>query len=350
MGSACAHVLDCVVSQSLWQAVCGWEVITAGLSFGTAFNVYQSWHYGEHEINCARREYTLALHELEIAGKSIQVDVLNAVREELRDQVVIITAGLENLLVSGTLFLTLGFGFVCEGTFPPQISDSDRAQHPVLVAYAIFCALVMVFPLWTVIFVLRIRLEVDGLLKDNINDAKMYLKEVIENNDIFVPQHSDGADILPEPENIQESLRSWQRVTANYLQDEQSRKDIRRIDSVADNLTVKVTDILQWRQKEVLRQAKHYNFYYPLAQMFLFFGMLSAVILCCLLMYLVFLDEFPITSFWMTPVYASTAGLNAFLSVIFVVSVLMKRRQRPASLLGPTGDIQGNPSRAASPS
>ena len=58
----------------------------------------------------------------------MRMDILNTIREEMRDQVAVIMSSLDNLLVVATLMLSIGFGFVVEGTFPPEVSEEDEVQ------------------------------------------------------------------------------------------------------------------------------------------------------------------------------------------------------------------------------
>ncbi|CAJ1327071.1 unnamed protein product [Effrenium voratum] len=55
----------------------------------------------------------------------MRIDILNTVREEMRDQVTVIISSLDNLMVVATLMLSIGFGFVVEGTFPPAEKDYE---------------------------------------------------------------------------------------------------------------------------------------------------------------------------------------------------------------------------------
>merc|ERR1719503_341323 len=58
-----------------------------------------------------------------MALQSMRINVLNTIREEMRDQLSRIIASLDNIMLVATFMLSFGFGFVVEGTFPPSQSD-----------------------------------------------------------------------------------------------------------------------------------------------------------------------------------------------------------------------------------
>ncbi|CAE7232651.1 unnamed protein product [Symbiodinium natans] len=107
----------------------------------------------------------------------MRIDILNTVREEMRDQVTVIISSLDNLMVVATLMLSIGFGFVVEGTFPPAESDYDydETQKVFLVAYAILAALALVFPLFCLMLTIAARFEVELCQQDVMGDLQKQL-------------------------------------------------------------------------------------------------------------------------------------------------------------------------------
>ncbi|CAJ1461132.1 unnamed protein product [Effrenium voratum] len=90
----------------------------ASLSLGEAIGIVQQWHSYNRDELWSKRGYDIGL-------QSMRIDILNTVREEMRDQVTVIISSLDNLMVVATLMLSIGFGFVVEGTFPPAEKDYE---------------------------------------------------------------------------------------------------------------------------------------------------------------------------------------------------------------------------------
>ena len=65
------------------------------------------------------------------------------------------------------MMLSIGFGFVVEGTFPPETAeelhdwriDVIHFRIDPLVVYSILCACSLVFPFWSIVIAIRMRYE-----------------------------------------------------------------------------------------------------------------------------------------------------------------------------------------------
>lgn len=328
------------------------------LSFGVAeaIGTVQQFYYGESQVAWSRKAYNLDLHSLKIASTAIQIDVLNTLREELRDQVAVIISSLDTLMVVGTLMLSIGFGFVVEGTFPNPIADHSLEQRPLLIAYSVLAAFSLIFPFWSLVFTLRVRYEVDDMLSDNMEDLQIFLKGIICNSaESFEPMQPWQDCTTPRMMKLRTALNSWLEVVANAVK----RKDRTQLQkkgslslpssfsSVAesDNATYAfdhLSLILRIGQKELLKQVTYYHFYYPMAQFFLWIGMTCALLVCCILLGLYFSDTFPSTP-WMWRSYTGIVFVNAFASFGFVlvvlINVIRESREKNSQRRGATKDL-----------
>lgn len=90
--------------------------------------------------------------------RQVHIETLNNLREEIRDMHEIDSRKMDNSMLVATLMLTIGFGFVVEGTFPVEAPDKDSPKMaayqqlaPVRVAYAVAAGLSLVCPFWSVL-------------------------------------------------------------------------------------------------------------------------------------------------------------------------------------------------------
>merc|ERR1712136_152090 len=90
-----------------------------------------------------------------------------------------------------------------------------------------------------------------------------------------------------------------------------------------------LANILNWGEKELLKNLTQYHFYYPLAQIFLWLGMCSSLLVCSVLLGLYFSDTYPETPL-MWKSYSSIVAVNSFLSLVFLVGVRLSTRKRTA--------------------
>lgn len=314
------------------------QLISLGLSMGAISNLWQLRHYSLLEHECHTREYRINYEDLRINGRQIQIDVMNSVREELRDQIRLVIDSLDNLLVVSTLMLSCGFGFVCEGTFPPEKAASIPSLSPVLVLYGIMCALTQSFSLWSVIFTLRVRYEVDDLLRDTVEDASRYLDLIVNEAN---PQESLESDEATVIKTLSESLLNLtKRVIAPPSGARGAWRTLRPLPSRPGRRGLQrasrgpvLNSLFGWRNDHhgATKRERTYNFYNPLAHLFLLASMVCASLTCLVLMYInirILYDK--MLDMW--PCYLSIVGMNWFFVLVFVVSEVMgirkQRRQR----------------------
>eukprot|EP00434_Breviolum_minutum_P036963 symbB.v1.2.032761.t1/scaffold3958.1/size47484/2 len=138
----------------------------ASMTLGEAIGIVQQWHSYNQDQLWSKRGYDIGL-------QSMRIDILNTVREEMRDQVTVIISSLDNLMVVATLMLSIGFGFVVEGTFPPAEKEYeyDDLERQLLIVYAVLAALSLVFPLACMMLTIAARFEAP---RKNIKRSLVY--------------------------------------------------------------------------------------------------------------------------------------------------------------------------------
>ncbi|CAE8700412.1 unnamed protein product [Polarella glacialis] len=191
------------------------------LSVGEIVPILQQWHQYNRDETWSKRGYDIGL-------QSMRIDILNTVREEMRDQVTVIISSLDNLMVVATLMLSIGFGFVVEGTFPPSEKDYeyDDVQKPFLVVYAILCALSLVFPLACLMLTIAARFEVELCQQDVMGDLQKHLLKALQKD-----QSDLLDDALARQEQEDRLRRAEDEGKAKELQqaeDEETAKEFQR--------------------------------------------------------------------------------------------------------------------------
>jgi len=108
-------------------------------------------HLNEQEISFTRQSVRCDQNVLRVETRNFQIDqlitsigALHAIREDARDLFKARLQRLDNLLFVTTLLLTVGFGCVLEGTFPPP--EAAQENEFGLCVYATLCGLALVFP------------------------------------------------------------------------------------------------------------------------------------------------------------------------------------------------------------
>jgi len=316
------------------------------LAFADGAGLVQNWHYGSRAERYSRLGY-----ELDIQG--LKLDVLGTVREEIRDQVFVIISSLDNLMVVATLMLSLGFGFVVEGTFPPHQSEELRnwkiksigfSMDP-LVIYAILCAASLVCPFWCLVFCIRMRYEVDLIIREHMKELKRQLWTLLKRED-QAPQGTVRGNQQLNPmlpgRDAQISTRSISGVVCPRRLKQAARgcphrqQQLEEVDRVVDNVTTMVAQrvgpstiendnkwlekevLVKWAGKDLLHRAKTYHFYLKVSHVLLWIGMLSAIFTCALLLGMYMQVNFPNTPLvWKS--YSHIVGINGSLAIVFAL-------------------------------
>ena len=96
-----------------------WEALTfLSLTVAEAVKLLQ-----QHQ-SCAQHE-TWSKRECAAALRMVRIDMINTVREEMRDQATVVIRSLQDLMIMSSLVLVVGFGSVCEGTFPDTEQETE---------------------------------------------------------------------------------------------------------------------------------------------------------------------------------------------------------------------------------
>eukprot|EP00928_Gymnodinium_smaydae_P002499 TRINITY_DN10896_c0_g1_i1.p1 TRINITY_DN10896_c0_g1~~TRINITY_DN10896_c0_g1_i1.p1 ORF type:complete len:578 (+),score=123.33 TRINITY_DN10896_c0_g1_i1:296-2029(+) len=316
--------------------------------------IAQDWHFSSRNERLARLSY-----ELDFQG--LRLDFISTIREEIRDQVSFILSGLDNLMVVATLMMSIGFGFVVEGTFPPSSAEELKDWYipftgvgvDPLVIYSFLCAMSLIMPFWCLIFTIRLRYEVDLIVRGHMTELRRQLCNVLKRNKIEDPERDldDGCEdansrfdgdagglghravsssLIAAPAAMK---REWRRA----LCPARVRKRILRcpdrvqktIEETADDLAKHVgpysltqepvierEQILRWADQDLQGRMTHYMFYLTLAHSLLWMGMVAAIFTCALLLGMYMMENFPNTTY-MWQAYSYPVCLSGLLAIAF---------------------------------
>mmetsp|Transcript_4533 Transcript_4533/g.12830 ORF Transcript_4533/g.12830 Transcript_4533/m.12830 type:complete len:317 (-) Transcript_4533:2-952(-) len=295
----------------------------------TATQLAQARHQISRGERWSRDSYNMGL-------SSMKIDMINAWREEMRDNAAVTISGLDNLMVVATLMLSIGFGFAVEGTFPPSDSDyvySD-VQRCLLMLYSALASLSLVFPFACLMLTMSARREFEALqaelmeklqgdLKSALLDAVTKTQEVIKHSSA---SDAEGANnILMRFGGLARKARAW-------------ALPLEQPDALDPDAYKKLT------KHDIRGALALFKVLYPIAQKCLWLGMLCSVLCCSVLLGLYFAANFPETQ-WMWRLYSGTLCffLLGLPSLPFVGNWYMRRPPKPEEVPIPRLDLRRHP-------
>ncbi|CAE7445075.1 unnamed protein product, partial [Symbiodinium pilosum] len=260
------------------------------------------------QYQACKRKSIWSERECEQALRNVRITMINTVREELRDQVAVVSSSLQSMMVLSSLVLIVGFGSVCEGTFPdPEVHASDYPglQDVFLELYALFAGLTLVLPLGSLLCTFAISRELEFFLAACGADLQRHVRRALRRT---WPDHTDPAmspsrirgDISPDLNKHQERKRLQREMRGLSGQH----------DDDALRAVLEDTRAVHGLAQDLLRQVRYFNKLYPLAHVLLLSGLVSAVCLCMVLLSLIFIHHFP-TMPVLWQVYCGTVGIGA---------------------------------------
>eukprot|EP00439_Symbiodinium_sp_Y106_P037605 s247_g4.t1 len=167
--------------------------ITAG-EVTKAFQQYQA----------TKRKDVWSERECERALRDVRLTMINTVREELRDQVSVVSSSLQSMMVQTSLVLIVGFGSVCEGTFPDAevgATDYPGLEQFFLEVYAFFAGLTLILPLGSLLLTFAISRELEFFVAASFADLKTHVRRALRRTwpDQSLPSKSPRPYSDPSP-------------------------------------------------------------------------------------------------------------------------------------------------------
>lgn len=293
------------------------------VTIGEGVSIYQGWHYGRRDQEWSRLNF-------EMDSQGMRMDLVGTIREEIRDQIQVAVSTLDNMMVVATLLLSIGFAFASEMTSPPPCSPCTSIEKYLHFTYTLFCALSLVLPFWCLMFTLRIRYEVDHVMKRNVRELQGVLVKILNEKTIASAQNRRAA--APRTFSRGRAGRHGRRTWLNDF----GRKAMEV--HTADDLRLQeeeVAEVARWVEEDLMSNIKSYNFYYPLAQTFLWLGMLSVVVTCSVLHSLHLADTYQEEP-WLWQTYAFIVTFSAVIGVIFMAFLWTSGVVSPAAMSPPS--------------
>ncbi|CAJ1346071.1 unnamed protein product [Effrenium voratum] len=253
-----------------------WESIgLIGLTATEVVRLLQQHKSCEQHETWSRRDCAAAL-------RTVRIDMINTVREEMRDQVEVVLRSLQDMMVMSSLVLVVGFGSVSEGTFPDP--EEDDVTYPGLQSfflelYACLAALTLVLSLGSLLLSIAISQELQFFLSACTADLQRHVRRALQ--------------------------RDWPVESREALEDSN--------DSDALQAVLEDARAVHGLAQGLMRQVSYFQRLYPLAHILLFSGMLCAVFECSVLLSLILVHHFPsMPVLWQT--YCGTVLLGVSLS------------------------------------
>mmetsp|Transcript_36027 Transcript_36027/g.102576 ORF Transcript_36027/g.102576 Transcript_36027/m.102576 type:complete len:349 (-) Transcript_36027:68-1114(-) len=272
-------------------------------------DLFQTGHQTARSETWSRRSYNTG-----ICG--MRVDMINAWREEMRDQASVTIASLDNLMVVSALMLSCGFGFAVEGTFPPKEDAYDYSgfQENLLVVYSFMASLSLAFPFACLLMAMLARDEFDLHQYDTMEMLQEELRAALE--DAVAKTREQGKPPPAAGATPQAIPRASSRhLPAVVVQNGPRARSGRGLGEpllgvraqCVDKLRGLPADLFPEEHPDTLPQdfyerltmtrlvgkMKHFKLLYDLAQTCLRLGMLCSIVCCTVLLGLVFYAHFP---------------------------------------------------------
>lgn len=350
--SACADAAGFGTGVSTLGSLGSNGLDAVGLAFDGC-NLLQGWHYGSRIEDICRKC-------MDLDAMGIRLDALSTIREQKRDEVFEIMSSLDNLMVVSTLMLSIGFGFVVDGTFPPRkaerLADWPLLNVDPLVVYSFLAALSLVFPFWSLVFGVRMRYELEHELATHIKEFKKQLFNVLDEKRVEAPRDLvlGEKEASFDAESPEDQIQSH-RTQDHPLRDAAPRGLVWRVmgalrcpsrayrqastvwkanvadpaakvaDTVRKNLTpvrierfeLEKADIRKWAERDLQKRLPLYQFYIKLAQFFLWMGIFCSIFTSAILLGLYMRENFGDTpNMWM--IYSLTVAANGVAGMIYV--------------------------------
>jgi len=269
--------------------------------------------------------------------------------------------------------LSIGFGFVTEGTFPPQkaeeLGDWNIPMLSIgvdpLAVYSFLCAMSLILPFWCLILAIRMRYEVDLIVREHINELRKQLCNVLKKKQIQDPDEACDAD-----EQLHHQGGTTQEVSSPLIRDirvarkidwlcparvtktfrgalhrcpTRVRSKVADLEVVADKaaahvgpysidnepLAIEQAQILKWAGMDLLQRMVSYSFYLKCSHILLWLGMLAAVFTCTILLGVYMMENFPNTPM-MWRAYTYPVGINGILGAAFALWMWLPGSNRNA--------------------
>eukprot|EP00428_Durinskia_dybowskii_P010985 CAMPEP_0170221798 /NCGR_PEP_ID=MMETSP0116_2-20130129/10588_1 /TAXON_ID=400756 /ORGANISM="Durinskia baltica, Strain CSIRO CS-38" /LENGTH=317 /DNA_ID=CAMNT_0010472479 /DNA_START=119 /DNA_END=1069 /DNA_ORIENTATION=+ len=256
---------------------------------------------------CNRCEtWNSRLHRMDMQQK--RIDMINTVREEMRDQVRLMISSVENVMLVAVLLLTFAYGFACEGTFPHAEAagaDYPGIQQLALDAYAWLLGLSLAFPGLALVLALAVRIEAEICFEDVSCDLSAHIREAIDRvrqgaeYSLLTTAFANPSDGEPGAD-----APSCDRDTEPFaLELQELESDARLVADLAHGL---------------IQRVQYFHYLYPIAQLLIFFGLICSVLLCSCMSGIIFCHHYP-NSPWVWRIYSGTVAGSAFGCAVFAL-------------------------------
>eukprot|EP00929_Paragymnodinium_shiwhaense_P094805 TRINITY_DN55610_c0_g1_i1.p1 TRINITY_DN55610_c0_g1~~TRINITY_DN55610_c0_g1_i1.p1 ORF type:complete len:485 (+),score=81.23 TRINITY_DN55610_c0_g1_i1:92-1546(+) len=332
-------------------------------AIGETTQLIQTWHYNERQEKLQKLSY-------ELCYQAVRLDVLESIREEMRDQVKIAMAGLNNLMLVSSLMFTMGFGFIVEGLFPPKEAEDlpiwdfgvlGFNLHP-LDIYSFLCGMCLACPFWSIMLQLRMRYEADNLHAEHHMAFKQQLVNVLSKRQIEDPGSLAQDQYVMEPGSVPQPQHEIHRPLAtnkchvrktlngkcakrarasvdkavSYLPRQYKRKVLNYVGPLQDSIerlaqhigpyslpeepaSIEREQVLRWAEHEHLRGLNSYRWYKFMSTCLLILAMLCFLFNCSVLTGMYMVVHFPNTpNMW--KIYSGTTASFATIAFVFALA------------------------------
>eukprot|EP00929_Paragymnodinium_shiwhaense_P061917 TRINITY_DN30922_c2_g2_i1.p1 TRINITY_DN30922_c2_g2~~TRINITY_DN30922_c2_g2_i1.p1 ORF type:complete len:318 (-),score=35.86 TRINITY_DN30922_c2_g2_i1:349-1302(-) len=229
--------------------------------------------------------------------RQVHIDTQNNMREDIRDLYDMHKGQIDNALIVSTLMLTMGFGFVVEGTFPPKGEPENQWEVGLRVFYSVVAALALICPFLSMLSLMECRRRLDYFMDRFTHE---FYDKMKQRTDFFLDDSSSSQKIQESVSRVTHDLPCWfPRPAPLKPRPGQPVSTISgRLPAVVDDMRLVFKlhhDCVDWWQNWCA-------FVYRLSKLFHWGGMVSNVGCCAILLGLRFSAKYP-ESPWMWRCY-----------------------------------------------
>lgn len=161
-------------------------------NLGQVAEVGQSRAHQREAMQWAHRAYRLD-------SRTLRIDLLNAVKEDVRDHYDTYAGRIDTLLLVHTLLLTFALATLqFSDEFVPQRSEDCpacvEAEHPNLVKVWVYLiAAILILPFWCILMLLYCKLKLDGWLEQSVRRLNNELRSTLSSQAFYDVTHKEKA-------------------------------------------------------------------------------------------------------------------------------------------------------------
>eukprot|EP00928_Gymnodinium_smaydae_P087351 TRINITY_DN71626_c0_g1_i1.p1 TRINITY_DN71626_c0_g1~~TRINITY_DN71626_c0_g1_i1.p1 ORF type:complete len:444 (-),score=45.09 TRINITY_DN71626_c0_g1_i1:233-1510(-) len=192
-------------------------------NLGQFAEIGQAHAYQREQMQWARRAYCLD-------SRALRIDLLNAVKEDVRDHHQTYAGRIDTLLLVHTLLLTFALATLqYSDQFVPssECVDCEEVEHPWMVFAWVYSVVgILILPFWSIVMLIWTKLQLDHWLENSLGRLNLELRSSL------------SAQALPELSPPSQT----EGATANSISEKEGTLLLERVEGAVNRLSIFVAE------------------------------------------------------------------------------------------------------------